>query len=78
MKIGSLCTGYGGLDMAVEAYFDAQMVWCAENDKQASQLIAQRFNKPNLTACQRKFHIDIQPMYFAFGLSSSHCSRSLF
>ena len=30
MKIGSLCTGYGGLDMAVEAYFDAEMVWCAE------------------------------------------------
>jgi DNA (cytosine-5)-methyltransferase 1 len=47
MKIGSLCTGYGGLDMAVEAYFDAEMVWCAENDKKASQLIAQRFDKPN-------------------------------
>jgi DNA (cytosine-5)-methyltransferase 1 len=48
VKIGSLCTGYGGLDMAVEAYFDAEMVWCAENDKYASQLIVQRFNKPNL------------------------------
>ena len=47
MKIGSLCTGYGGLDMAVEAYFDAEMVWCAENDKKASQLIVERFNKPN-------------------------------
>ncbi len=29
MKIGSLCTGYGGLDMAVEAFFNAEMVWCA-------------------------------------------------
>jgi len=48
MKIGSLCTGYGGLDMAVEAYFDAEMVWCAENDKYATALIEQRFNKPNL------------------------------
>ena len=48
MKIGSLCTGYGGLDMAVEAYFNAEMVWCAENDKYASALIEQRFNKPNL------------------------------
>ena len=48
MKIGSLCTGYGGLDMAVEAYFDAEMVWCAENDKYASELIKTRFNKPNL------------------------------
>ena len=48
MKIGSLCTGYGGLDMAVEAFFNAEMVWCAENDKYASKLIEQRFNKPNL------------------------------
>ena len=48
MKIGSLCTGYGGLDMAVEAYFNAEMVWCAEIDKQASKLIDERFNKPNL------------------------------
>ncbi len=48
MKIGSLCTGYGGLDMAVEAYFDAEMVWCAENDKYASKVITERFNKPNL------------------------------
>jgi DNA (cytosine-5)-methyltransferase 1 len=48
VKIGSLCTGYGGLDMAVEAYFNAEMVWCAEIDKYASQLIQQRFNKPNL------------------------------
>jgi DNA (cytosine-5)-methyltransferase 1 len=47
MKIGSLCTGYGGLDMAVEAYFDAEMVWCAETDKHASKLIEERFNKPN-------------------------------
>lgn len=48
MKIGSLCTGYGGLDMAVEAFFNAEMVWCAENDKYASKLIEQRFNKLNL------------------------------
>lgn len=48
MKIGSLCTGYGGLDLAVETFFDAEMVWCAENDKYASKLIAQRFDKPNL------------------------------
>lgn len=47
MKIGSLCTGYGGLDIAVEAFFDAQTVWCAEFDKQASKVIEQRFNIPN-------------------------------
>ncbi len=48
MKVGSLCTGYGGLDIAVEAFFNAEMVWCAEIDKQASQLITTRFDKPNL------------------------------
>ena len=47
MKIGSLCTGYGGLDMAVEAYFQAETVWCAEIDKYASQIIKNRFNIPN-------------------------------
>lgn len=47
MKIGSLCTGYGGLDLAVEAYFNAETIWCAEIDKYASQVIEQRFDIPN-------------------------------
>ena len=46
-KVGSLCTGYGGLDMAVEAYFDAETVWCAEFDKYASQVVQARFDVPN-------------------------------
>lgn len=48
MKLGSLCTGYGGLDIAVERYFDAKTVWVSEIDKYASQLIDARINKPNL------------------------------
>jgi DNA (cytosine-5)-methyltransferase 1 len=47
LKIGSLCTGYGGLDLAVEEHFNAETVWCAEFDKYASQVIEQRFNIPN-------------------------------
>lgn len=47
MKIGSLCTGYGGLDMATEAYFDAETVWVSEIDKYASQVIEQRFGVVN-------------------------------
>jgi DNA-cytosine methyltransferase len=47
MKIGSLCTGYGGLDLAVEEHFGAETVWCAEFDKYASQVIEQRFGIPN-------------------------------
>ena len=62
MKIGSLCTGYGGLDMAVEAYFDAEMVWCAENDKYASQLIVQRFNKPNLGDIKQIEWDEVEPI----------------
>jgi len=47
MRIGSLCTGYGGLDMAVEAFFDAETIWTCEFDKYASQVIEKRINKPN-------------------------------
>ena len=47
MRIGSLCTGYGGLDLAAEAFFDAETIWCAEFDKYASQVIEQRFGIPN-------------------------------
>ena len=47
MKIGSLCTGYGGLDLAVEEHFAAETVWCAEYDKFASQVVEQRFGVPN-------------------------------
>lgn len=48
LKIGSLCTGYGGLDMAVEAYFDAETVWTSDIDKYASIVIKERISKPNL------------------------------
>ena len=48
MKIGSLCSGYGGLDMAVEAYFDAETVWMCDNDKYASIVIKERWGLPNL------------------------------
>lgn len=47
LQIGSLCTGYGGLDLAVEAYFNAQTIWCAEFDVYASEVVKQRFNIPN-------------------------------
>jgi DNA (cytosine-5)-methyltransferase 1 len=62
LKIGSLCTGYGGLDMAVEAYFDAEMVWCAEIDKYASKLITQRFSKPNLGDIKQIKWDEVEPI----------------
>lgn len=48
MKIGSLCTGYGGLDMAVEAFFGAKTIWTSEIDKNASLLIKEKMLVPNL------------------------------
>jgi DNA (cytosine-5)-methyltransferase 1 len=49
MKIGSLFSGAGGLDMAVEAVFGGETVWHAEIDKAASKVLAYRYpNVPNL------------------------------
>jgi DNA (cytosine-5)-methyltransferase 1 len=48
MKIGSLCTGYGGLDMAAEHCFDATMSWCAEVSAAPATVIAHRWAAPNI------------------------------
>jgi DNA (cytosine-5)-methyltransferase 1 len=49
LTIGSLCTGYGGLDMAVMAVFGGQLTWCADNDKHVATILAARFpGVPNL------------------------------
>ena len=47
MKLLSLCTGYGGLDLAVEQFFDAELIGCADIDKSANIAIEQRFGVPN-------------------------------
>jgi hypothetical protein len=49
VKLGSLCTGIGGLDLAVEHVLGAELVWCAEIDPAASAVLAHRFpGVPNL------------------------------
>jgi site-specific DNA-cytosine methylase len=49
MRIGSLFSGAGGLDMAVEAVFGGETVWHAEIDKAASKVLAHRYpGIPNL------------------------------
>nr|WP_199781360.1 DNA cytosine methyltransferase [Streptomyces sp. SPB074] len=37
--VGSLCSGYGGLDLAVEHFFDGQVVWHCETDPAASRVL---------------------------------------
>ncbi len=39
-RIGSLCTGYGGLDMAVELVLGGQLAWYAETDRHARTVLA--------------------------------------
>lgn len=49
MNIGSLFSGAGGLDMAVEHVFGGNVVWHCEQDKAASKVLAHRWpNVPNL------------------------------
>ena len=48
MKIGSLCSGYGGLDMAVEAFYGAETAFMCDIDKYASIVIKERWGLPNL------------------------------
>jgi DNA (cytosine-5)-methyltransferase 1 len=49
MKAGSLFSGYGGLDLAVEAAFGARTVWHSEIDPAASRVLETRWpGVPNL------------------------------
>ncbi len=49
LRIGSLCTGYGGLDLAVTAILDAGLTWYAEPDPDAAGVLAARWpGIPNL------------------------------
>src|SRR5690242_3030887 len=49
LRIGSLCTGYGGLDMAVEAVTGATSAWVSDIDKGACKILAHRYpHVPNI------------------------------
>jgi len=49
LRIGSLFSGYGGLDLAVMNVLDSRVVWHSEIDKHASQILEHHYPKvPNL------------------------------
>lgn len=49
LRIGSLCTGYGGLDMAAQQTFGGSLAWVADNDPGAARILAHRYpSVPNL------------------------------
>ena len=48
LRIGSLFSGYGGLDLATQNVFDAEVVWHCEWDDAPSKILEYRFpNIPN-------------------------------
>ena len=40
MRLGSLCSGYGGLETGIGQVLDIEPVWCSEIDKDASKVLA--------------------------------------
>lgn len=44
MRLGSLCTGYGGLEMAAQSLFDAELAWVADNDPAVTKLLEERMS----------------------------------
>ena len=48
MKLGELCAGYGGLGMAVEEVFGAELAWVSEFDEAPNKILAHHWpNVPN-------------------------------
>ncbi|WP_266966011.1 DNA cytosine methyltransferase [Streptomyces sp. NBC_00233] len=49
LRIGSLCTGYGGLDTAVRSVFGGSLAWVSDVDPGASRILAHHHPRvPNL------------------------------
>lgn len=47
--VGSLCTGYGGLDLAVHSVLGGELAWVADTDPGAAAILGHRFpGVPNL------------------------------
>jgi DNA (cytosine-5)-methyltransferase 1 len=64
LRAGSLCTGYGGLDLAVLAVLDIALAWCADSDRHASAVLAARFpGVPNLGDLTRVDWAAVPPVY---------------
>ncbi|MFI6910462.1 DNA cytosine methyltransferase [Nonomuraea sp. NPDC050394] len=63
LTAGSLCSGYGGLDLAVSAVLDTRPQWVADNDPDASRVLAARFpSVPNLGDLTALDWADVAPV----------------
>ena len=49
LRIGSMFSGYGGLDLAVQQVYDAEVAWHCEFDDAPSRVLAHHWpDAPNL------------------------------
>lgn len=63
LRIGSLFSGVGGLDMAVEAFFGAKTVWHCEVDPEPSKVLEVRWpGVPNLGDITRVDWSSVEPV----------------
>ena len=63
LLLGSLCTGYGGLDMAVEKVFGTTLAWVADNDRHVRRLLAEHHpHVPNLGDISRIDWTQLDPV----------------
>lgn len=62
-RIGSLFTGYGGLDMAAQSVFGGQVVWYSEIEPAACRVLAYHYpNVPNLGDITTVNWSDVEPV----------------
>lgn len=90
LRLGSLCTGYGGLDMAVQRVFDATLTWVADSDRHIAKLLEARFpGVPNVGDITRVDWRRLEPVdivcagfpcqdisYAGRGAGIAHCVRN--
>ncbi|MEV0963973.1 DNA cytosine methyltransferase [Streptomyces sp. NPDC049910] len=63
LRLGSLCTGYGGLDMAVQEVFGGSLAWVADNDAGAARILAHHHPQvPNLGDITSAPWEDVEPV----------------
>ncbi|MEU8944219.1 DNA cytosine methyltransferase [Streptomyces sp. NPDC048489] len=63
LRIGSLCTGYGGLDMAIQKVFGGTLKWVADNDRHMMKLSPKHHpGVPNLGDISRIRWHDVEPV----------------
>lgn len=63
LTYGSLCTGYGGIELGLSMLTELDVRWQAENDPHASKILAERFpGVPNLSDIKTTDWTQVEPV----------------